>query len=63
MKKSFFRFILLVLGITVCLFKADVLAENIPVYLDNQKIEISNDIFIEDGRVMVPLRAICEALG
>ena len=62
MKKSFFS-ILLVLGITVCLFKTDVLAKNIPVYLDNQKTEISNDVFIEDGRVMVPLRAICEALG
>lgn len=60
--ENFFRSVLLVLGIT-CLFKTGVLAENIPVYLDNQQVKISNEIFIEDGQVMVPLRAICEALG
>ena len=63
MKPKFFKFILMTLVITGCLFKTNVLAESIPVYLNNQKIELSNDVFIENGRTIVELRAICEALG
>lgn len=60
--KKLLKASLLASCITISLFNINIFAESIPTYLDNQKIELSNDVFIENDKVMVPLRAICEHL-
>ncbi|HPX00316.1 MAG TPA: beta-propeller domain-containing protein, partial [Sedimentibacter sp.] len=61
MKKTY-KIILLTLILVLC-FTFTAFAQDIKVYVDNEKVDFDVQPFIENGRTLIPLRGVFEKLG
>lgn len=61
--KKILKNALLAVGIVLCLKPVGAFADDIRIYLENERLNLSNEAFIEDGRILVPLRSLCENMG
>ena len=57
------KIISIIITLCISLSCTTVLAKDVTVNLNGQKIEFDVNPFIEDGRTLVPMRAIFEAVG
>ncbi len=57
------KFLSMILGVSILLGSQIVLAKEMSVYIDGNKLEMSQPIIVENNITYVPMRAIGEALG
>lgn len=57
------KIVSLIITLCVALSCTSVFAKDVTVNLNGQKMEFDVNPFIEDGRTLVPMRAIFEAIG
>ncbi|WFD09036.1 copper amine oxidase N-terminal domain-containing protein [Tepidibacter hydrothermalis] len=60
--KRYFKYLITTFALILTLFNCS-FAQDISVYVNNSKLEIDTASIIKDGRTLVPVRAIFEALG